>query len=116
MNQCLGYDLPVTEKSLLRALELLTINTLNQLGVGDGVVRLFPNVSLINHSCKRNTIYLSGGHWLKVHLTENLKEGDEVTTSYSTNENREERRAELMEKYGFDIDDSIDCKADYKNE
>ena len=40
-------------------------NTQNQLGVGDGVIRLFPNVSLINHACKRNTIYLSGGHWLK---------------------------------------------------
>ena len=65
MNQCLGYELEVTKRTVKRALELFMINTLNQLGVGDGVIRLFPNVSLINHSCKRNTIYLSGGHWLK---------------------------------------------------
>jgi len=84
------------------------INTLNQLGVGDGVIRLFPTVSLINHSCKRNTIYLSGGHWLKVHLTEDLKEGEEVTTSYSTNSNKNERRNELKSKYGFDCK-CIDC-------
>ena len=65
LNDCKGYSLPINSNSLLRCLELLMANTQNQLGVGDGVIRLFPNVSLINHACKRNTIYLSGGHWLK---------------------------------------------------
>ena len=65
MNMCLGYELEISKTTIKRALELFMINTLNQLGVGDGVIRLYPNVSLINHSCKRNTLYLSGGHWLK---------------------------------------------------
>ena len=118
MNQCLGYELPINQLSVKRALQLVMINQLNQLGVGDGVVRLFPNVSLINHSCERNTLYLSGGHWLKgkispkkglksiifvqVHTTRDLSPGEEITTSYSVEENREKRRAELKEKYGFD--------------
>lgn len=65
LNQCLGYELEISKRTIKRTLELFMINTLNQLGVGDGVIRLFPNVSLINHAKKRNTLYLSGGHWLK---------------------------------------------------
>ena len=121
MNMCLGYELEISKTTIKRALELFMINTLNQLGVGDGVIRLYPNVSLINHSCKRNTLYLSGGHWLKgtchfdndkhltlffvlVHTTEDLAPGDEITTSYSVEESTEKRRKELKEKYGFDCE------------
>jgi len=102
LNDCKGYSLPISSNSLLRCLELLMTNTQNQLGVGDGVIRLFPNVSLINHACKRNTIYLSGGHWLKVHTTEEIGEGMEITTNYSVEENSEKRLKELKEKYGFE--------------
>jgi len=102
LNKCLGYELEISKRTIKRTLELFMINTLNQLGVGDGVIRLFPNVSLINHAKKRNTLYLSGGHWLKVHTTEDLAPGDEITTNYSVEENDDKRRNELKEKYGFD--------------
>lgn len=54
--------------------------------------------SLIFHTLEQTQFSIS------VHTTEDLSPGDEVTTSYSVEENTDKRLKELKEKYGFDCE------------
>ncbi|KAF8895296.1 hypothetical protein BD779DRAFT_1498662 [Infundibulicybe gibba] len=83
----------------------LAIFETNAVSAGDGV-GIFPRMARLNHGCSSafNVVY----SWrteesaLVVHALKDIREGDELLTTYTnTKRPREQRRTFLQERYGF---------------
>lgn len=74
------------------------------LGPNSDVGAIFPLVARLNHACKPNAQHAwneARGEEV-VHAVREVKEGEELTLSYSTGGPSDERRGSLKEFFGFD--------------
>lgn len=72
-----------------------------------GHIGVWPEFSLLNHSCSPNTIHWVLGDTMVVRCATPIKSGDEVTISYLGRPQLApvaQRVAALKEEYGFDCD------------
>ncbi|CAG8493713.1 2130_t:CDS:2 [Paraglomus occultum] len=104
VKECVGRD------ELLPAVDMLTLFcrlTSNGFSVLDAEMQsigvgIYPNVSLLNHSCWPNCIVVFEGLKMNVRSIRKIEIGEEVTISYTDLFlTGEERRKELHERYFF---------------
>lgn len=74
------------------------------LGPNSDVGAIFPLVARLNHSCRPNAqhVWISKRGLEVVHAVREVKEGEELTLSYSVGGPSGPRRASLKEYFGFD--------------